>query len=503
MKFLRFIAAAFAAATVQAFVTPALATPQHIDATGLWMNPEESGWGISVYHQGDTLFASLFVYGPDGAPKWYTASGLTGNPSQFSGPLVEATGPYFGATLFNAGSVTRRIVGTMTITLNTYGSGGVFYMIDGVQVASNIHQVSLRTIPTTGSYIGAEVDPDADNPLILDQHFTLNDSGSQLDIFTDSNRTTSCSYYGSTYNSMRRQTGNAIWANGNGTCGGKPTEPWGIIMAPTPHGFTGNASWMGPTGELDSASVAAAKRGTPSLQGTGYINDLWFPPDESGWGLNLVEQGDAAFATLFVYDAQNRPHWYSASQLVSGTSGGRPSWSGPLEESNGPYFGASGPFDPSKVKRRVVGTMTFVLRENGDGSLGYTVNGVSVAKTVRRYAFRKNDLSGNYQGSVVMRSDDPRGGSYDDANITIDDQGDRVNMHIEILTGPTCDYALNSIQYGAQRSLYGDYSCAGRQGRIEMNDLMVTAEGFTGTYQGPAGHVGGEITKGHISGARR
>jgi len=147
---------------------PAFATPQPVDATGLWINPEESGWGISVYHQGDTLFASLFVYGPDGTPKWYTASALTGNPSQFTGPLVEATGPYFGAASFNPGSVTRRIVGAMTILLNTYGSGSVIYTIDGTQVMRAIKQASLRAIPTTGFYIGAEVDPDAADPLVLD-----------------------------------------------------------------------------------------------------------------------------------------------------------------------------------------------------------------------------------------------------------------------------------------------------------------------------------------------
>src|SRR5829696_4897332 len=186
----------FFAALLATLAVDAAATPQPIDATGLWMNQEESGWGISVYHQGDTLFASLFVYGPDGAPKWYTASALTGHPHEFTGPLVEATGPYFGATSFNSGSVTRRVVGTMTILLNTAGQGSVIYTIDGTQVARKIHTVSLRTIGTAGSYIGAEVDPDAANPVVLDQHVTINDSGSRLDVFTDSNRTTSCSYYG-------------------------------------------------------------------------------------------------------------------------------------------------------------------------------------------------------------------------------------------------------------------------------------------------------------------
>ena len=494
MSFRSFLAAALVCAAL-----PALATPQPIDASGLWFNQEESGWGMSVYHQGDTLFASLFVYGPDGQPRWYTASGLTGSYNTYSGPLTESTGPYFGAATFDPRSVTRRTVGKMTMFLNTVGHGSVEYTIDGVSVGKPITQFTIRTVNTTGNYIGAEVAPFAADPLLLDQHFGLVDNGSQLNVFTDSNRTASCAYMGS----GRSQTGNLVWANGNSTCkGGQPTDTWAAFFSATPHGFTANATWNWPTGHVDGARVAAAKRTAPSLQGTGYINDLWFPPEEAGWGLNLVDQGDTAFATLFVYDAQNRPHWYSASNLIAGITNGRPAWSGNLEESTGPYFG--GNFNPSQVTRRVVGTMSFILQENGDGALGFTVNGVTAVKTVKRYAFRKQDLSGSYQGSVVMRTDDPRGGSYDDASITIDDQGDHVVMFIDILTGPSCGYSLQSIQYGSLRSFFGNYSCGnGVLGRLEMNDLKVTAEGFTGSYQGPAGHIGGFITNGNISGARR
>src|SRR4051794_13939962 len=58
MSLLRLLAALIASIAMSAF-----ATPQPIDATDLWINPDESGWGVSVFHQGDTLFASLFVYG--------------------------------------------------------------------------------------------------------------------------------------------------------------------------------------------------------------------------------------------------------------------------------------------------------------------------------------------------------------------------------------------------------------------------------------------------------
>ena len=490
------------AAILLAAAIPAFATPQPIDATGLWINPSESGWGVSVYHQGDTLFASLFVYGPDGQPKWYTASNLSPGPTTYSGPLVESTGPYFGAASFDPGAVTRRIVGSMTMALDSTGAN-LTYSVDGTQVSKRIQRFSMRVINVAGSSLAAEVQPASGaNPevLVLDQHINIQDDGSTINVFSDSNRTDSCSYYGT----ARAQDGETVSAAGNGICGpGPPRDPWSITIDPTPHGFTGTVTWNGPgTVRLAQARIAAARRiGPPNLQGTGYINDLWFPPDEGGWGLNLIEQGDTAFATLFVYDAQNRPHWYSASRLVAGTLNGRPSWSGSLEESAGPYFG--GAFDPSQVSRRIVGSLTFVLQENGDGSLSYTANGVTVAKRVNRFAFRKNDLTGSYQGGVVMRSDDPRGGTYDDADITIDDRGDRVNMRIAIFTGPSCDFAGQGIQYGSQRSVYGNFTCGALQGTFEMNDLMVTAQGFTGTYQGPAGHIGGLITKGHISGTRR
>jgi hypothetical protein len=73
----------------------AFATYQRRNATDLWIDPAESGWGLNIFHQGDTLFASLFVYGADGQPKWYTGSALTA-ARRVHGGLVEASGPWFG-----------------------------------------------------------------------------------------------------------------------------------------------------------------------------------------------------------------------------------------------------------------------------------------------------------------------------------------------------------------------------------------------------------------------
>ncbi|HET9651608.1 MAG TPA: hypothetical protein VFP36_05430, partial [Usitatibacter sp.] len=98
---------------------PVFSTPQLNDATDMWLSPGESGWGINFFHQGDTLFAALFVYGPDRQPKWYVASNLVGSGDRaatYTGALFEATGPYFGAA-FDASTVVRRQVGTMSVQL--------------------------------------------------------------------------------------------------------------------------------------------------------------------------------------------------------------------------------------------------------------------------------------------------------------------------------------------------------------------------------------------------
>ncbi|HSW83250.1 MAG TPA: hypothetical protein VLH12_07235 [Usitatibacter sp.] len=484
------------AALIAWFAIPAFATPQPIDATGLWMNPAESGWGISVFHQGDTLFASLFVYGPDGQPKWYTASGMAGGPATYSGALVEATGPYFGASSFDSNAVTRRIVGTMTLALDDT-SANVTYTVDGTQVSKRVQRFSMRPLNLSGAYFAVELQPasvSGTEIVRLDQHLQISDNGTAMTMSSDSNSTSACTFDVSS----RTQNGETVTASGTYHCGGS-SGPFSMTVDPTPHGFAGTFTGNGIT----QGRIAAALRTPPKMQGNGWLDDLWFPWNEGGWGLNLIDQGDTAFATLFVYDAQNRPHWYSASQLTAGMQSDRVAWSGSLEESTGPYFGA--PFDPSRVSRQVVGNMSLSIAPNENAFLTYTVNGLTISKEAGRFAFRWQNLTGSYRGHVVMRTDDPRGLSYDDAQITIDDHGDdTMSMSIDIATGPKCNFTGRGPQFGKQREVSGTYTCQdGTQGLWVMNDVMVTAAGFTGTYSGPAGHIGGRITNGHISGARR
>lgn len=141
--------------------TSANATSFSTDHTDLWWNPAEDGWGVNVIQQGDTLFATLFVYAPSGAASWYVASGATFTGRQagalvFSGKLYQTTGPWFGGA-FNPAAVAVREVGTATFAFSTPVAGTLSYSVDGVTVNKDITRQTWRINDLTGDYIGATI----------------------------------------------------------------------------------------------------------------------------------------------------------------------------------------------------------------------------------------------------------------------------------------------------------------------------------------------------------
>ncbi len=99
--------------------------------------------------------------------------------------------------------------------------------------------------------------------------------------------------------------------------------------------------------------------------------DLWWANGgtESGWGVNLTQQGTTIFATWFTYDVNRNPLWLSATlpQTAANT------YSGSLVLTSGPAFSAV-PFDPTKVTRTSVGTATFTFTDGNDGMFTYSVD---------------------------------------------------------------------------------------------------------------------------------
>jgi hypothetical protein len=111
------------------------------------------------------------------------------------------------------------------------------------------------------------------------------------------------------------------------------------------------------------------------------FQDLWWNPNESGWGVNIAHQGDILFATLFDYAADGKGMWLV---MPDGTMNSAGNYSGALYSTQGPAFNAS-PWSP--IASSQVGNMSFTFTDGNTGTLTYSVGGVTVTKSIQRQVF--------------------------------------------------------------------------------------------------------------------
>jgi hypothetical protein len=121
--------------------------------TGIWWNRNESGWGLNFAQQGNSIFATMYVYDRSGRPTWYLAT-MNSTPTaqgQFTGEMYEVSGPFYG-NFFNPAAVASRRVGTMSFSTGTLSTGALTYNIDGLAVSKTIEPFSFATIPIEGTF---------------------------------------------------------------------------------------------------------------------------------------------------------------------------------------------------------------------------------------------------------------------------------------------------------------------------------------------------------------
>ena len=131
------------------------------------------------------------------------------------------------------------------------------------------------------------------------------------------------------------------------------------------------------------------------------ITGLWWNPNESGWGVNVVQQYDIAFVTMFVYDGSGNPTWYVASSCAVAGAG----CSGTLYRTTGGQSPTATWVGP--ITAPSVGSVTLSFSDVNTGTLSYTINGVSASKAIERQIWRTGlpatvafaDYAGSWAGS--------------------------------------------------------------------------------------------------------
>jgi hypothetical protein len=111
---------------------------------------------------------------------------------------------------------------------------------------------------------------------------------------------------------------------------------------------------------------------------------LWLDSAEPGWGINLTHQGSTLFATWFTYDNDGSGMWLVMS---NGARTGTGSYGGTLYRTTGPGFSAANFTSLAASNYTQVGTLAFTFSDANNGTMSYTVNGVTQAKPIIRYIY--------------------------------------------------------------------------------------------------------------------
>lgn len=106
--------------------------------SGLWWNPAESGWGISLTQQGPVVFAAWYTYDLSGAPSWYVMSSCAVAGNGCSGDIYSVNGgTRLGVAWNGAGKVVAK-VGTGTFAFSDNDTGTFSYSLNGANGVKNI-----------------------------------------------------------------------------------------------------------------------------------------------------------------------------------------------------------------------------------------------------------------------------------------------------------------------------------------------------------------------------
>jgi lysyl endopeptidase len=135
---------------------------------------------------------------------------------------------------------------------------------------------------------------------------------------------------------------------------------------------------------IDQVYASLAPYLAPSSGPAYDFTDLWWNPNESGWGLNLIQHPNGViFAIWYTYDASGKMTWY---HVPNGTWTDSMTYTGTLYAVAGPAF-SNPTFSSGLVKRTAVGTASLTFSSASSGTWSYSIDGVSGSKSITRLPF--------------------------------------------------------------------------------------------------------------------
>jgi len=238
-----------------------------------------------------------------------------------------------------------------------------------------------------------------------------------------------------------------------------------------------------------AAALAAAP--APATNVTTDVTDIWWPNSEVGWGIQLVQNADVVFATMFVYGVDSSPRFYVAF-LENPPGGSTGVWTGTLFVSHGSHF--ADPWNPGAYGENPVGTMTFTLTGIGTGELTYNVGDINVTRTIDRQALKLENNDGTYRfthtwttaglgctaGDAFVSANGPVTGDLAITNIDADTAA--VSIQWKLAPVELCSMSASYLQFGRLGQYQGALNCPSRSGTLTMFEVQNRVKGISGRY---------------------
>ncbi|HUQ28104.1 MAG TPA: hypothetical protein VM051_05900 [Usitatibacter sp.] len=224
---------------------------------GLWWNAAESGWGVSIAHQGDTLFAVWYTYDRDGSPMWLVMPDARLTNDDMEGAMgmmdMEMMGsmrnpPIFTGALYRSSKSGNRVVmtevGNATLLFKDKDNAAFAYTVGNVSQSKSIARMAFGSGGQECTLGG----PKAATENFQDLWWNASDPGWGMNI-AHQGEVLFATYY--TYDT----NGKGVWYSMSNTvrAGSAYTGPIQLVRGPA---F--DAPW-------DSSRVAATATGTASF----------------------------------------------------------------------------------------------------------------------------------------------------------------------------------------------------------------------------------------------
>lgn len=103
------------------------------DYTGAWYNPNESGWGLTVYQFApptNNLFVMFFIYDQTGKAQWFEFDGTWSATDVRTGNVLQSTAGPWGPT-YNPANRQFTVAGNATLTFTSATTANVSFTVNG------------------------------------------------------------------------------------------------------------------------------------------------------------------------------------------------------------------------------------------------------------------------------------------------------------------------------------------------------------------------------------